>query len=112
MRRWPPCRRAKRACGAGAAAAGAMAAAGGVVFGREVRRSGPRVLVERARRSRRIAFLGLRRTVALARLRSRRAGEEELDEFHVHTAEQGFGLLGGMRGAILKLGQILSVMAD
>jgi predicted unusual protein kinase regulating ubiquinone biosynthesis (AarF/ABC1/UbiB family) len=112
MRRWPPSRRAKLALGAGAAAAGAMAAAGGVVFGREVRRSGPRVLVERARRSRRIAFLGLRRTVALARLRSRRAGEEELDAFHVHTAEQVFELLGGLKGAIMKLGQMLSIVAE
>lgn len=112
MRRRPPSRRAKLALGAGAAAAGAMAAAGGVVFGREVRRSGPRVLVERARRSRRIAFLGLRRTVALARLRSRRAGEEELDAFHVHTAEQVFELLGGLKGAIMKLGQMLSIVAE
>jgi predicted unusual protein kinase regulating ubiquinone biosynthesis (AarF/ABC1/UbiB family) len=112
MRRWPPSRRAKLALGTGAAAAGAMAAAGGVVLGREVRRSGPRVLLERARRSRRIAFLGLRRTVALARLRSRRAGEAELDEFHVHTAEQVFELLGGLKGAIMKLGQMLSIVAE
>jgi predicted unusual protein kinase regulating ubiquinone biosynthesis (AarF/ABC1/UbiB family) len=89
-----------------------MAVAGGVVLGREVRRSGPRVLLERARRSRRIAFLGLRRAFALARLRSRRAGEEELDEFHVHTAEQVFELLGGLKGAIMKLGQMLSIVAE
>ena len=73
---------------------------------------GPRVLVERARRSRRVASLAARRALALARLRSRRAGEEELDEFHVHTAEQVFELLGGMKGAIMKLGQMLSVVAD
>ena len=89
-----------------------MAVAGGVVLGREVRRSGPRVLLERARRSRRIAFLGLRRAVALAHLRSRRAGEEELDQFHVHTAEQVFELLGGLKGAIMKLGQMLSIVAE
>src|SRR5205085_1467854 len=59
-------RRAKLAVGAGAAA-GALAAAGGVVLGREVRRSGARVLLERARRSRRVAHLALQRTVALAR---------------------------------------------
>jgi predicted unusual protein kinase regulating ubiquinone biosynthesis (AarF/ABC1/UbiB family) len=89
-----------------------VAAAGGVVLGREVRRSGPRVLLERARRSRRVAFLALRRAFALARLRSRRAGEEELDEFHVHTAEQVFELLGGMKGAMMKLGQMLSIVGD
>lgn len=100
------------AIGASAAAAGTMAVAGGVVLGREVRRSGPRVLIERARRSRRVAFLAARRAFALARLRTRRAGEEELDEFHVHTAEQVFELLGGMKGAIMKLGQMLSVVAD
>jgi len=109
---WRPSRRAKVALGAGVAAAGSVAVAGGVVFGREVRRSGPRVLLERARRSRRVAFLALRRTFALARLRSRRAGTEELDEFHVHTAEQVFELLGGMKGAIMKLGQMLSVVAE
>jgi len=89
-----------------------VAVAGGVVLSREVRRSGPRVLLERARRSRRVAFLALRRAFALARLRTRRAGEEELDEFHVHTAEQVFELLGGMKGAIMKLGQMLSVVAE
>src|SRR2546423_1667341 len=41
-----PSRPAKMAIGAGVAAAGAMAAAGGVVLGREVRRSGARVLLE------------------------------------------------------------------
>lgn len=109
---WRPSRRAKMAIGAGAAAAGSVAVAGGVVLGREVRRSGPRVLVERARRSRRVAFLATRRALALARLRSRRAGEEELDEFHVHTAEQVFELLGGMKGAIMKLGQMLSILGE
>jgi predicted unusual protein kinase regulating ubiquinone biosynthesis (AarF/ABC1/UbiB family) len=89
-----------------------VAAAGGVVLGREVRRSGPRVLLERARRSRRVAHLAVRRALALARLRSRRAGEDELDEFHVHTAEQVFELLGGMKGAIMKLGQMLSIVGD
>src|SRR5207237_2497037 len=68
--------------------------------------------VERARRSRRVAFLAARRAFALARLRTRRAGEEELDEFHVHTAEQVFELLGGMKGAIMKLGQMLSIVAE
>jgi len=113
MARWRPSRRAVRvAVSAGAAATGSLAVAGGVLLAREVRRSGARVLVERARRSRRVAFLALRRAFALARLRTRRAGEEELDEFHVHTAEQVFELLGGMKGAIMKLGQMLSVVAE
>src|SRR5947207_7277224 len=112
MAGWRPSRRARVAAGAGAAVAGSVAVAGGVVLGREVRRSGPRVLVVRARRSRRVAHLALRRAFALARLRTRRAGEEELDEFHVHTAEQVFELLGGRKGAIMKLGQMLSVVAE
>jgi predicted unusual protein kinase regulating ubiquinone biosynthesis (AarF/ABC1/UbiB family) len=45
-------------------------------------------------------------------LRGRRAGEEEFDEFHVHTAEQVFELLGGMKGAIMKLGQMMSIVAE
>jgi predicted unusual protein kinase regulating ubiquinone biosynthesis (AarF/ABC1/UbiB family) len=85
---------------------------GGVILGREIRRSGWRVLLERARRSRRVARLALRRSFAFARLRGRRAGEEEFDEFHLHTAEQVFELLGGMKGAIMKLGQMLSVVAE
>jgi len=109
---WRPSRRVKVALGTGVAVAGAMAAAGGAVVGREVRRSGPRVLLERARRSRRVAHLALRRAFALARLRSRRAGEEEFDAFHVHTAEQIFELMGGMKGAIMKLGQMLSIVAE
>src|SRR5207247_627586 len=109
---WRPSRRARLVLGGGAAAAGSVAVAGGGVLSREVRRSGPRVLLERARRSRRVAFLALRRAFALARLRTRRAGEEEIDEFHVHTAEQVFELLGGMKGAIMKLGQMLSVVAE
>ena len=108
----PLSRRARVGIGVGAAAAGSAAVAGGLVLGREVRRSGARVLIERTRRSRRIAFLGVRRAVALAHLRSRRAGEEELDEFHVHTAEQVFELLGGLKGAIMKLGQMLSIVAE
>jgi predicted unusual protein kinase regulating ubiquinone biosynthesis (AarF/ABC1/UbiB family) len=108
-----PSRRARLALGAGAAAAaGSVAVAGGVVLGREVRRSGPRVLLERARRSRRVAFLAVRRSFALARLRTRRAGDEALDEFHVHTAEQVFELLGGMKGAMMKLGQMLSIVGE
>jgi len=59
-----------------------------------------------------VAHLALRRAFAFARLRGRRAGEAELDEFHVHTAEQVFELLGGMKGAVMKLGQMLSVVAE
>jgi predicted unusual protein kinase regulating ubiquinone biosynthesis (AarF/ABC1/UbiB family) len=100
------------AAAGGAAAAGVAAVAGGAVLGREVRRSGPRVLLELALRSRRIAWLGVRRAFTLAHLRTRGAGEQELDEFHLHTAEQVFELLGGLKGAIMKLGQMLSVVAD
>ena len=90
-----------------------MAGTGAVILGREVRRSGPRVLVERARRSRRVAYLALRRSVAFAHLRlGADGGDEALDQFHVHTAEQVFELLGGMKGAIMKLGQMLSIVAD
>ena len=99
---------------AGLASAGALAAGGAAaaVLGREVRRSGPKVLVERARRSRRVAHLALRRTFAFAQLRGRGGGQEDLDEFHVHTAEQVFELLGGMKGAIMKLGQMMSIVAE
>lgn len=83
-----------------------------MVLGREVRRSGWRVLLERGRRSRRVAHLALRRAFTFAWLRRRRAGEEELDQFHLHTAEQVFELLGGMKGAIMKLGQMLSIVAE
>ncbi len=83
-----------------------------MVVGREVRRSGAKVLVERGRRSRRVAHLALRRTFAFARLRGMRGGQEELDEFHIHTAEQVFELLGGMKGAIMKLGQMMSIVAE
>jgi predicted unusual protein kinase regulating ubiquinone biosynthesis (AarF/ABC1/UbiB family) len=89
-----------------------MAVAGGVVLGRGVRRSGPRVMLERFRRSRRLAFLAVRRAFVLAQLHSRQAGDEEFDQFHVHTAAQVFELLGGMKGAMMKLGQLLSVVAE
>ena len=101
------------ALGVAGAGAGAVAGTGAVILGREVRRSGPRVLVERARRSRRLAYLALRRSFAFARLHvGAPKGEEALDAFHLHTAEQVFELLGGMKGAIMKLGQMLSIVAD
>lgn len=97
----------------GGSAAGVTAAAGAVLVGRELRRSGLRLLVIRVRRSRRVAYLAARRAFALARLRRGRApSEEELDQFHLHTAEQVFELLGGMKGAIMKLGQMLSIVAE
>ncbi len=106
-------RRLRIALALGGSALGATAATGAVVVGREIRRSGVRVLVERGRRSRRVAYLALRRGFAFARLRTRgKATVEDLDEFHLHTAEQVFELLGGMKGAIMKLGQMLSIVAE
>lgn len=90
----------------------ALGLAGGVVAVRETRRSGHRVLIERIRRARRIALLGARRSFALFRLQRRDPTPEELDEFHVHTADQVFELLGGMKGVVMKLGQMASVISD
>ena len=67
----------------------------------------------RGRRSRRLAYLAARRSLAFAQVRSPPGRHSEaLDEFHVHTAEQVFELLGGMKGAIMKLGQMFSSLAD
>ncbi|MFN8036546.1 MAG: AarF/ABC1/UbiB kinase family protein [Acidimicrobiia bacterium] len=90
----------------------AGAVTGLVVAVREVRRSGSRVLVERVRRARRIAYLGARRWVAHLRLQHGEPTPEQLDEFHLHTAEQVFELLGGMKGVVMKLGQLASVIGD
>jgi len=39
-------------------------------------------------------------------------GQEQLDAFHLETAEQVFELMGGMKGAIMKLGQMASILGD
>ncbi|MGH9000938.1 MAG: ABC1 kinase family protein [Acidimicrobiia bacterium] len=83
-----------------------------MIVGREIRRSGWKVVRERARRSRRVAYLAARRSAAFVRRRTRRAADAQLDEFHILTAEQVFELLGGMKGAIMKLGQMFSLLAD
>lgn len=95
-----------------AAGGASLAGIGAVLLGREARRSGWRVLLERGRRSRRVARLAARRAFAWARLRRQRASEAELDEFHLHTAGQVFELLGHMKGAIMKLGQLLSIVVE
>ncbi len=107
-------RRQRRALGIGVGlglAAGAVVA--GALAAREIRRSGWGVARARARRARRLGWLTARRSLARARLGSqRRAGEERLDAFHVHTAEQAFELLGDMKGVAMKLGQMASLLSD
>lgn len=93
----------------GALAATALVAL--VLFARELRRSGWRVLRVRLARSRRIWRLAVRRVVRFLRIR-RRAGEAEIEAFHLETAEQVFELMGGMKGAIMKLGQLISILGD
>lgn len=85
--------------------------AGALIAVREVRRSGWRVLRTRLHRSMRIWRLALRRSLRFLRLR-RRATQEQLDEFHLQTAEEVFELMGGMKGAIMKLGQMVSILGD
>jgi predicted unusual protein kinase regulating ubiquinone biosynthesis (AarF/ABC1/UbiB family) len=84
----------------------------GLAVAREARKSGTRVLRERIRRSSRIWRLAARRAVAFARLRTTGASDDALDDFHLHTAEQVFELLGGMKGAVMKLGQMFSFIAE
>ncbi len=107
-------RRLRRvALGAGAAGAAAGAVVVGALVVREARRSGWRVLLARARRGRRVAWLATRRTAARARLgRPGRSTDEALDDFHVHTAAQASELLGDMKGVAMKLGQMASLLAD
>ncbi|MGH9186493.1 MAG: ABC1 kinase family protein [Acidimicrobiales bacterium] len=76
-----------------------------------LRRSGWRVLRTRLRRSARIWRLALRRVPRFLRLR-RRGDQSELDAFHIETAGQVFELLGGMKGAVMKLGQMVSILGD
>lgn len=100
------------------AIAGALGATAGVVVGgalaaREIRRSGWGVARARVLRTRRLSWLAVRRGLAAARLGPPgRAGRERIDEFHVHTAEQAFQLLGDMKGVAMKLGQMASLLSD
>lgn len=77
----------------------------------EIRRSGWRVFRTRMGRSSRIWRLATRRTLRFLRLRRRGPGDE-LDAFHLETAEQVFELMGGMKGAVMKLGQMVSILGD
>jgi predicted unusual protein kinase regulating ubiquinone biosynthesis (AarF/ABC1/UbiB family) len=78
--------------------------------GREVRRSGWRVFRTRTQRTLRIGRLATRRAFRFVRLR--RADQDRIDAFHLETAEQVFELMGGMKGAIMKLGQMVSILGD
>ncbi len=77
----------------------------------EVRRSGWRVFRTRMGRSSKVWRLALRRTLRFLRLR-RRASAEQVDAFHLQTAEQVFEMMGGMKGAVMKLGQLVSILGD
>lgn len=77
----------------------------------EVRRSGWHVFRTRMGRSSRIWRLALRRTLRFLRLR-RRASAEQVDAFHLQTAEEVFEMMGGMKGAVMKLGQLVSILGD
>ena len=78
---------------------------------REMRRSGWHVFRTRMGRSSRIWRLAARRGMRFFRIR-RRASDDDLDAFHLETAEQVFELMGGMKGAVMKLGQMASILGD
>ncbi|HVM41594.1 MAG TPA: AarF/ABC1/UbiB kinase family protein [Acidimicrobiia bacterium] len=82
-----------------------------VVTALAVRRSGWRVLRTRLQRSTRIWRLAARRSLRFLHLR-RRATQDQIDEFHLQTAEEVFELMGGMKGAVMKLGQMVSILGD
>lgn len=77
----------------------------------EVRRSGWRVFRTRMGRSSRIWRLAARRALRFLRMR-RRADGDQIEAFHLETAEQVFELMGGMKGAVMKLGQMVSILGD
>jgi predicted unusual protein kinase regulating ubiquinone biosynthesis (AarF/ABC1/UbiB family) len=101
--------RAAAATMAGAAVAGAAGAA--IAFG-------PRARRQRLTRQFRIWRLTLRRAVhfVLVKLRAVRADDDrraELEEgYAIKSAEDVARVLGGMKGAVMKLGQLLSFVAD
>ncbi len=100
--------------GAGAAvvarrrSAGATAAAGGT--------TGPVASVDRLERTARLAGIGARAGTGYAVMRARSlvaddAQRESLEaEYQLRTAEQVASLLGGMKGAVMKLGQMASYL--
>jgi predicted unusual protein kinase regulating ubiquinone biosynthesis (AarF/ABC1/UbiB family) len=91
-------------------AAAAVAVAGGVAVAIAKGRV-PAVerTVVRARRASRLGFLAARRAVRYQFVRRR--GPDDLDEFHLRTAEEVVAALGSMKGVAMKVGQIASVLA-
>jgi predicted unusual protein kinase regulating ubiquinone biosynthesis (AarF/ABC1/UbiB family) len=93
---------------------GTVALAGGVA-GIALSDRGRRLRLERQAR---VWRLTARRTAhyAVYRVRGRRAGEEERarleEQFAIRTAEDVAAVLGGMKGAIMKAGQMVSFIAD
>ncbi len=93
--------------GAAAALFGGAIVARGV---RSIRDKGWLRSWERFRRSRRLALLGARRWLRFQWV-SRRGDEQAVEAFHLRTAEEVVEALGGMKGAVMKLGQLVSVVA-
>ena len=101
----------RRVVAVGAAAGAAMAGAGVAVLRDEARR-------QHLERQIRVWRLTARRAAHYAqmRVRGRGAGEEERarleEQFAIRSAEDVARVLGGMKGAIMKAGQMLSFIAD
>ncbi len=76
--------------------------------------SAPGLPSARARRSARLARVSARTTADLAVTRTRQVGKSDeerqaLDErFHLRTAEQVMDVMGEMKGALMKIGQLMS----
>jgi predicted unusual protein kinase regulating ubiquinone biosynthesis (AarF/ABC1/UbiB family) len=96
--------RRRRAVG-GSVAVAAVAAAGV----RVARRGGIRLAAVRTRRAGRLGVLAARRWLRYQVVRRRRP--DDLDEFHLRTAEEVVAALGSMKGVAMKVGQIASVLA-
>ena len=77
---------------------------------RAARRKDWRRAVARVTRSRRLAILGARRWLRFQWVR-RRGDEQDVEAFHLKTAEDVVEALGGMKGAVMKIGQLASVVA-
>jgi len=107
----PPARRGRWAVAAAGVGALLAGGAGVAALRRPARR-------RQLRRQARVWRLTLRRAshFALVRVRAVRATEErraELDDqFAIRSAEDVAQVLGGMKGAVMKVGQLLSFLAD
>lgn len=101
---------------AGALTAVGAAVAGGVLVARRV--ADDEDLRERLRRQQRVWFLTTRRGVHWATIKVRGVGADDErraaleEQFAVRTAEDVAKELGNMKGAIMKLGQMISFIAD